>query len=179
MKRILVVLILIAIIALTLSTFVGCLPTHAYLIDGVYECENISYDGKNIDKITIGVTEITGSEYDKYDEHIIHLLEKAYYIDYDIWIDGEQNKEDYRANYMFKLRCFYIGIRDEDENIIELKFTTDKEDDNYFLRATIYMFNDKEYRQKEEELLQLGEDPSFRDIVVISDEIILKKYKSN
>ena len=138
MKNKVRVFILIVIIALTLSAFVGCTPKHAYLIEGTYECQNVSYDSLDIDKITIGVKEITGSDYYKYDPHVIERAEKVYQIDFEIWIDGGQIKGDYNTHYEFDLRYFYLEFIDDNDNVIELNFVTENNDDgNYFLRTNL------------------------------------------
>ena len=139
MKRKLAVLILIVVIAMTLLMLVGCdNRPHAYLVEGVYECENISYGDQNIDKITIGVKEITGSEYDRYDPHIIIRAEKVYNIDFDIWIDGAQIEGNYETNYEFDLRYFWLSFSVDDEEFIGLHYITKKDaSDNCYLSAEL------------------------------------------
>ena len=177
MKRKIAVLILIVVIALTLFAFVGCdnRPPHAYLIEGVYECENISCGEITVDKITIGVKEIASSEFDRYDPHMVERAEKTYYIDFDIWIDGERGEADYKAGYVSYARHFEIDIVDDEDNVICFPFLTKHEDGSYYLSAFICMYNRREYWQKREESRALDEDVKFEDLVNTSDEIILKK----
>ena len=176
MKRKIAIFILIVVIALTLFTFVGCdNRPHAYLIEGVYECENISCGEMTIDKIVVGVKEVASSEFDRYDPHMVECAEKTYYIDFDIWIDGEKREADYIASYDYKARSFYTQIIDDDNNLIHLDYTTKNENDSYYLSAFIYMYNRREYWQKREEAYESDEDVKFEDLVNISDEIILKK----
>ena len=126
------------------------------MIEGVYECENISYGEQNIDKITLGVKEITGSEYDKYDDHIIVRAEKVYYIDFDIWIDGAQIDGNYETNYEFDLRYFWLSFSVDDNELLGLHYVTKKDKDgNIYLSAEL--------------LNSLGK--------VVSDEIVLNKVK--
>ncbi|MBD5086884.1 MAG: hypothetical protein HDT32_05980 [Clostridiales bacterium] len=143
MKRNLILLTLIVIVALTLSTFVGCdNRPHAYLVEGVYECENISYGEKNIDKITLGIKEITGSEYYVYDPHITERAEKVYYIDFDIWIDGEQIEVEYRTYYEFDLRYFTLSFSDDDDETIGFDFVTKKDNENgYYVSAESWKYS--------------------------------------
>ena len=149
MKKKFIALILIGIMVLTLSTFVACTSKHAYLIEGIYECENVDYDGKSIDKIVIGVREITDSDYYIYDPHIVEREDKVFYIDFDIWIDGEQIKKDYKTSYEFKLKYFYISVESDNDETLFITFVTEKDDEgNYYISAKFFDANAREFMLK-------------------------------
>lgn len=174
MKQKVAILIVLALSFLLLAGCVDARP-HAYLIEGRYECENIVYDGNVIDRIEVDVKDVTASEYDKNDTHIIECEDKAYCIDFEIWINGEKKTFEYRAGYMFNMRNFYIDTVDLSDFRFDFGFVTAESNGEYFLTGGLYFYSKQEYEQKKNQLVQEGKDPRFEDLIAISETFSLKK----
>lgn len=142
------ILILLLIVAITISIFCGCTNDRAYLIEGSYECENVNLDSLKIDKIAVDLEDISETDYDRYAPHIILYSDKAFSIALEIWIDGERKEIYYDAHYEFKLNQFFIGVEYDGERFI-IDFVTELNGENeYSLKGNIQLESSKAIPQE-------------------------------